>query len=133
MERKKILIIDDHDSSIDSISLGLKEFDFTILNKGVTLKVVSAVDKIRKLKPNVVLLDHSFDLNGKGDEGLRILRSLDASETEAVEFISTSQTPIVDKEVREKYKELGVAHFSGKNFMDINTCLSGKCHCSQKY
>lgn len=127
MNHFKILIIDDSDGVIKSRIEGFKAFyeeegRYSFLTEDTTNSVNEAVETIKEVDCNAIFLDHC--LTNNGDEGLVIAEKIKNNGK-----LILSTTACISRTLINLYKEKGVMHFPGKNFIEIKKCLDGECKC----
>lgn len=103
---RRILVIDDDESILDSISLILEESGYKVSS---TLKGETAYRKVRDFKPDVILLDVLMS----GRDGREICKKLkNEPETKFIPVIMISAHP----SAKESTKEFGADDFLSKPF-----------------
>lgn len=126
---RRILIIEDSESLVNVITSCFETFytGFIFLNKEPVISTNEAVKAISENPCDIILLDHDL---GSGNEGLEILEKISNKiKANEVRMLSTSISVITSKDLIKKYRQKGVEHFPGKNFLEIKKCLDDECKC----
>jgi DNA-binding response OmpR family regulator len=112
MSRKKILIVDDNEVVVKTLSLKLSANDFDVVT---AMDGSAAVSAVRVAKPDLILLDIGFpaEVSGVPWDGFSIikwLRRIDESQSTPIIIITMSQAP----EYRERALAEGALAFFQK-------------------
>jgi CheY-like chemotaxis protein len=101
--RKNILVIDDNEMILKAISMKLQSCGYQVFT---ALDGAEGIAAVRKIKPDLVLLDISFppEVSGMSWDGFRIMDWLHrADETQKIPII------VISGVVEEKYKQRATA------------------------
>ena len=121
--REKILVVDDNEIILKTISMKLQASGYHIFT---ALDGAEAVAVLRKIRPDLVLLDIAFppDVSGMSWDGFRILdwlRRMDETQQIPVIFISG----VLEEECKQRALDKGAVAFFPKpvNFDEMLTMI----------
>lgn len=119
---KKILIVDDDSSIRESVRLAVSEQDYLAVEFTECADVLSGIEQMRKIKPDIVILD--LHLPGKSGFDFMDIMKKDASLAKTKVIMLTVDDTMTNI-IKAEDKGIGAFHFIGKpfNILDLQALV----------